>query len=365
MRVKLHSPTFGEEEIAAVVEVMRSTNVTQGEKVRSFEDTFARMFGHKNAVACNSGSSANLLVIASMVALGRLNRGDEVIVSALSWSTTVFPLIQYGLIPVFVDCDPETLNIDVEAVKRAWSPKTKAVMPVHVYGNPCDMDGLIDMPMIEDCCEAMGASFYGVPVGRFGQAGTFSFYFSHHITTLEGGMVVTEDDELADMMRIQRSHGWQREAKKKQHVNGIDDRFLFVDLGYNLRLSEPMAAMGLIQLDKLAGFIERRRALLAIIKDRLKDSPVKVQREIGRSSAFGAALLGPPGMRDALEGIETRPIIAGNLARHPAILKHPHRVAGTLDVADAVLRNGFAVPCHQGMTDEDAHFIADSILKIL
>lgn len=363
--ISLHMPTFGEDEIAAVVEVLRSTNVTQGEKVRAFEDAYAGMFGHKHVVACNSGSSANLLGIAALVALGRLERGDEVIVSALSWSTTVFPLIQYGIVPVFVDCDPGTLNIDPKAVKRAWTSKTRAVMPVHVYGNPCDMAALAEFPLIEDACESMGARFGDIPLGRFGMMGTFSFYFSHHVTTLEGGMVVTEDDDLADMMRIQRSHGWQRDASKKHHVDGIDDRFLFVDLGYNLRLSEPQAAMGLIQLKKLSGFVDTRRRLLSIIKERLRGSPVLVQRETGYSSAFGAPLIGPVGLRSRIKEIETRPIIAGNLVRHPAILKYPHRVEGSLDSCDMILRDGFAVPCHQGMTEADAHTVADSVLNSL
>ena len=365
--IRLHEPTFGEEEIAAVVEVLRSTNVTQGEKVKAFEDAYAGMFGHKHVIACNSGSSANLLAIAAMVALGRLRRGDQVIVSALSWSTTVFPLIQYGLIPVFVDCDPETLNIDIGAVKKALSPSIKAIMPIHCYGNAADLTGITDFPIIEDACESMGASYAGIPVGRFGVCGTFSTYFSHHVTTLEGGLVVTEDEELADMMRIQRAHGWQRDAKKQQHVHGIDDRFLFVDLGYNLRLSEPQAAMGMIQLGKLQGFIERRRALLAIFKTRLEGSGLAVQKETpgGYSSAFGCPLIGSPGLRAKVDaqGIETRPIIAGNLVHHPAIRKYPHRIAGTLANADRVLELGFAVPCHQGMTDDDAHLIADCILK--
>src|SRR3990167_8818070 len=145
--IKLHEPTFGEEEIEAVIEVLRSTKVTQGEKVKEFEERFCDM-GYKHAVACNSGSSANLLAISALVALGKLKAGDEVIVSALSWSTTVFPLIQHGLIPVFVDCDPDTLNIDVNEVVKALSPKTQAIMPVHVYGNPCDMAGLVGLPVI-------------------------------------------------------------------------------------------------------------------------------------------------------------------------------------------------------------------------
>lgn len=368
----MHEPTFDQDEISAALEVLASKRVTQGEKVKEFEHTFADMFGYGHAVACNSGSSANLLAISALMALGKLKPGDEVIVSALSWSTTVFPLIQHGLVPVFVDCDPHTFNMNVMAMLNALSPRTRAVMPVHVYGNPCDMDfivqfcGLHELLLIEDGCEAMGATYGGESVGSFGIAGTFSFYFSHHVTTLEGGMVVTDDAELADMLRIQRSHGWLRDVNDDSRwpvPEGFDPRFYFVELGYNLRLTEMQAAMGLVQLTKLSSFVEKRRELLTILSERLQSGWMNLQKETpyGESSAFGTAIIGSPGLRRHAQskGIETRPVIAGNLARHPGIAKYPHLIRGSLDVADKILHDGFAVPCHQGMTNDDAHAIAD------
>ncbi|MCR4282383.1 MAG: DegT/DnrJ/EryC1/StrS family aminotransferase, partial [Bauldia sp.] len=270
-RVRLHEPTFGAEEINAALDCLLSTNVTHGEKVRAFEASFRDTVSMSNAVACNSGSSANLLAIAALVSQNHLKAGDEVIVSALSWSTTVWPLIQHGLVPVLVDCDPLTLNIDPHEVEKAIGQKTRAIMPVHVFGNPCDMEAIgylrsrtrHGLLMIEDCCEALGATYQGMPVGSFGTVGTFSFYFSHHITTLEGGIVVTGFDSLAETIRIQRAHGWIRDVEDKtpyvEAYPGFDPKFLFVDTGYNLRLTEPQAAMGLCQLEKLPGIVETRR----------------------------------------------------------------------------------------------------------
>src|SRR5471032_3321301 len=177
-----------------------------GPKVKKFEEMFCTEFGWTEGVMNNSGSSANLLAVAALanpVTEDGLRPGDEVIVPARSWSATVWPVIQCGLKPVIVDIDPVTFNIDPNEIERAIGPKTRAIMLVHVYGNPCDMNaisGICDkhnLILIEDCCEALGAYYNGTPVGKFGAVGTFSFYFSHHMTTLEGGICVTESFELA------------------------------------------------------------------------------------------------------------------------------------------------------------------------
>ena len=295
-QLKLHVPTFGEEEIQAAVDVMRSTMVTQGSKVREFEKAF---WPHSHSVASNSGSSANLLAIAALKSRGLLNDYDEVIVSALSWSTTAWPLVQHNLVPVFVDCNPFTLNMDVTKLERAITPSTKAIMPVHVYGNPCDMGFLTafcderGLILIEDCCEAMGATYDGKPVGSFGSLGTFSFYFSHHLTTLEGGITVTPHPLLADTMRIQRSHGWIRDVEDRtpyERYGDFDPRFLFVDSGYNLRLNEVQAAIGLVQVPKLQGFVQKRRAAHDGLNEALgMYEYFRFQEEVekGLSSCFG------------------------------------------------------------------------------
>lgn len=383
--IKLHVPTFGEDEIAAAVDVLRSTWVTSGQKVKTFEREFAASVGAKHAMMCNSGSSANLLAIAALCDPRNpvLKPGDEVIVSALSWATTVWPLVQHGLIPVIVDIDPRTLNADPAEIEKAIGPKTKAIMPVHVYGNPCEMQPIVaacaryGLVLIEDCCEALGAKYHGLPVSRFGKVGTFSFYFSHHMTTLEGGMVVTDDDALADLIRGQRAHGWVRDLENPERYTDqhpeIDPRFLFVGAGYNLRATELQAAMGSVQLPKLAGFVEARQAthaayceVLAPLRRRLT-----FQNETpgGYSTWFGFAItarvVDVRRMRRHLEadGIETRPIICGNIALQPAMKLYPHRVVGDLPWATNVMGYGFSIGCHQSVGPEAPGIVAASMAR--
>ena len=374
MRVKLAEPTWeiDGQEVQAAIKVLNSREVTSGILVREFEQAF---WPHGHAVACNSGSSANLLAISALKASGRLKDGDEVIVSALSWSTTVFPLIQHNLIPVIVDCDPDTLNMDMKQAEKAHGSKTKAIMPVHVYGNPCDMPNLYwlrqayDLVLIEDCCESMGAEYSGVPVGTNADVATFSFYFSHHITTLEGGMVVTKDSDTADMLRIQRSHGWLRDSDREV-PDGFDRKFCFVELGYNFRLTEVQAAIGLCQLPKLDGIVELRRAAHRAYVESLSHIPyLRFQKEYGKSSCFGLTIVldGAPftvaALREHLEsrGIETRPIICGNIARQPVMSKYEHRVFGDLKNATDVMVNGFSLGCHQDVTQDQVDYVADTM----
>ena len=186
----------------------------------------------------------------------------------MSWSTTVFPIIQCGLVPVLAEISPQTLNIDTNNIEKLITKKTKAIMIVHVYGNPCEMDEILrlkkkyNLILIEDSCEAMGAKYKNKMVGRFGDISTFSFYFSHHITTLEGGMCVTNNPKTHDLLKVMRSHGWARDLENKKDLEKkykIDPRFLFLNLGYNLRMTEPQAAMGIIQLRKLNKFIKKRQ----------------------------------------------------------------------------------------------------------
>ena len=391
MRVKLHEASFGEEEIEAAVEVLRSKNTPSATKVREFE----REFG-PHAVLCNSGSSANLLAISALtnpVTENRLKPGDEVIVSALSWSTTVWPLVQHGLIPVIVDIDPKTLNIDMVQVLQAIGKKTRAIMPVHVYGNPCDLTSLqtlkdAGLRIIEDCCEAFGASAIKQdgtlqPVGSVGDFSTFSFYFSHHITMMEGGLVIAKNQELSDLVRILRAHGWVRDLDDpssyiEAHPD-IDPRFLFVNAGYNLRVTELQAAMGMVQLRKFPEFLLQRRKISALLQDVFKqyEDVLSIQLENGKSSCFGFPIIVGGNMlgnhfakaygrsftaqrlRAHFEdhGIETRSVICGNIARQPAMNLWEHRVFGDLKHANHVMDEGFALGCHQSMTEESVSYI--------
>ena len=390
--VRLHEPTFGADEIIAAVDVLLSTRVTMGPKVLAFEERFSKMHGHARGVTSNSGSSANLLAIAALAnpsVPDCFKPGDEVIVPALSWSTTVWPLIQHNLVPVIVDIDPRTFNIDPAQIERAIGPKTRGIMPVHVYGNPCDMDAITsickkhNLVLVEDCCEALGAKYNQIPVGKFGRVGTFSFYFSHHITMLEGGITVTEDIELAELMRVLRAHGWTRELENKQayldKFSSFDPRFLFVNLGYNLRITELQAAMGLEQLPKLADFVARRRTNSLAWKKELSKwgDYFDFQQDTvnGESSYFGFPLVlkknSPillPQLTKFLNkaGIETRPIICGNIAKQPAMQMYPHRVVGDLENSNHIMRNGFSFGNHQSIGQEARVYVNanfDSFMK--
>jgi CDP-6-deoxy-D-xylo-4-hexulose-3-dehydrase len=389
--VRLHEPTFGADEINAAVNVLLSTNVTMGKKVKNFEAEFARLFGFGHGIMNNSGSSANLLAVSALTNVAikdGLRSGDEVIVPALSWSTTVWPLIQCGLVPVIVDIDSATLNIDPGEIERAIGPKTRAVMPVHVYGNPCDMSAINDickrhnLILIEDCCEALGAFYDGQPVGKFGRVGTFSFYFSHHMTTLEGGICVSDDFELSELMRILRAHGWIRELDDpKPYLSKypeFDPRFLFVNLGYNLRATELQGAMGSVQLPKLSGYVDIRRKNTKEFQVKLSKLSdyfdFQAETYKGHSSCFGFPLvrkLDAPFELKALinflnrEKIETRPIICGNIARQPAIKMYEHRVVGDLKNSTNVMLNGFSFGNHQAVDEGAINYIVEKFNEFL
>ena len=269
-KLPLHVPSYGADEVNEAIASLLTTRVTMGEKVRRFETLWAEYLGVRHAIMVNSGSSANLVAAAVLVNPAfpdRLRPGDEVIVPAVAWSTTYYPLVNVGLVPVLVDVDLETFTLDPAAVERAIGPRTRAMMPVHLLGNSCDMRALGELArrhrlhIVEDTCEAHGARFQSRPVGTFGVMGTFSFYFSHHISTIEGGVVVTNDDLVADLSRMLRAHGWTRDVKKKPDVpnSGIDERFLFVNLGYNFRATEVQGAFGIHQVPKLEAVIRQRR----------------------------------------------------------------------------------------------------------
>lgn len=382
--VKLHEPTFGEEEIQAAVDQMRTTHVTMGPKVREFENQCAKNFRSGYALMCNSGSSANLLAIAALSNPAwpdHMKEGDEVIVPALSWATSVWPIVQHKLVPVFVDCDLSTYNFDYAKLEAAITHKTRAIMVVHVYGNPCDMERIMRLAeryglyVIEDTCESMGATFNGKPVGSFGDVGTMSLYYSHHITTFEGGLCFSDNHYLIDCMRILRAHGWSREsdghADYAKKYPEIDPRFIFVNVGYNLRPTEVQAAIGMVQLKKLSGFVDTRRKTWTDYRLHLDKWSeyfrFQEQQEKGMASWFGFGVVLKEncefGLKDITaylqeRGIETRPIIAGNMARHPAIKMYKHRISGSLENCDIIMQRGFAIGCHHAMTEEKVAYVA-------
>lgn len=345
----LATSTWDDDEYAAITRVVESGRFTMGPEVAAFEREFAEHFGAEHAVMVNSGSSANLAAIAAAVFAPHidLNPGDEVIVPAVSWPTTYYPLHQYGLRMRFVDIDPDTLNLDLDQVEAAIGPRTKAVFAVSLLGNPVDFVRLRDLcernnlVLLEDNCESLGATLDGRHTGTFGLAGTFSTFFSHHIATMEGGLVVTDDAYLAQAMRSIRAHGWTRELPVDNLIHpktgdAFADSFRFVLPGYNLRPVEMSGAIGRAQLKKVPTLVEGRRANAALFRERFAGrEQVRLQKETGESSWFGFSFLlegDLVGRRAevvaalAEAGVECRPIVAGNFTRNP--------VMSMLDVAD-------------------------------
>lgn len=342
----LASDSWGPEEVEALQRVIASGKFSMGAEVTAFQDAFAAFTGSRHAVMVNSGSSANLLMVAACAfrRLGRrLERDDEVLVPAVSWSTTYFPLSQYGLSLRFVDVDAQTLNFDLEALEAAVTPRTAAIMAVNLLGNPNDFTVLRaladkhDLVLLEDNCESLGATFESRQAGTFGLAGSYSFFFSHHISTMEGGMVVTDDRELYELMLSLRAHGWTRNLPQDNLVTGRKDpdpfleSFKFVLPGYNLRPIEMEAAVGQAQLTKLPGFVEVRRANAELFLSALSgDDRFRLQRETGESSWFGFSLIVEPssGLTRAQvvakltrNRIDCRPIVAGDFTQN-RVLQH-------------------------------------------
>ena len=294
MAYELSSTSWGQEELDAIQRVLRSGRFTMGEQVRLFEDAFAARFGMKHAVMVNSGSSANLVGVAALFyrSTRPLQRGDEVIVPAISWATTFHPLQQYGLKLRFVDVELDTLNMDASKLEAALTPRTRMVVAVSILGNPAPLDRIRafcdahDLIFFEDNCESLGASLNGRLCGTFGDVNTFSTFYSHHISTMEGGLLVTNDTEIDHLARAIRNHGWARDVPADSVVNQgqrHDDPFFeayrFVVPGYNVRPLEIAGAVGLEQLKKLDDMLAIRRQNAAHFVDLFKDD---------RGSSFSA-----------------------------------------------------------------------------
>ncbi len=304
---------------------------------------------------------------------------------AVAWSTSLFPIAQVGCLPVLVDIDLETLNLDAEAVERAITPRTRAILAVHLLGNPCDMDALGDiarrhgMWLMEDACEAHGASVNGRRVGTFGDLSAFSFFYSHHMTSIEGGAVCGQDRAAwHDLLISMRAHGWIRGRSDhddwvRQHPE-LDPRWLFVTPGYNLRPTEINAAFGRVQLSKLPGFVQQRSAIRRRVMGLLESYErfFRFQRELpGHShAAFGFAFIVTPNapfsrpeFQAYLESrnIQTRPIVGSNLARQPAMRHVPHRIAGKLTNADVVHRQGVMIANHHNVTISQQDYLLECI----
>jgi len=382
--------TLAVEEISAAKAVLDSGLLTMGREVQKFENAFASWVGIKHALMVNSGSSANLLMVDLMLrrssSTAPWQTGDEVLVPALAWPTTVWPLVQLGLTPVFVDVDPKTLAIDLDSARSVIGPRVKGMFLIHVLGQVPNMQEYVSflsenqLLLIEDCCESLGGHFGRRHAGTFGVAGSFSFYFSHHLTTVEGGMIVTGDSALYDDLLSLRAHGWTRgrsdKAIWKERYPELDERFLFVTAGYNVRPTEIQGAIGSVQLGKLDDMLDARQRLAQKVHgwagkyapwleligaERLPMASEAMERRERTHSWMMLPFRLSPGapvdlsnLKHHLESrsVETRPIIAGNLARHPAAQRFKTRSAASLACCDDLLRRGFMIGCHPILDDQ-------------
>jgi CDP-4-dehydro-6-deoxyglucose reductase, E1 len=366
MFYELAAPTWGQEELDALQRVIASGRLTMGPEVAAFEQEFAAYFGMRYGVMVNSGSSANLIAIAAL-AYKRdrpLQRGDEAIVPAISWSTTYHPLQQYGLKLRIVDVELETLNMDVSKLEQALTPRTRLLVGVSILGNPAALDVMREFArkhglyFLEDNCESMDAELAGQKTGTFGDINTFSFFFSHHISTIEGGMALTNDEELYHLLRSMRAHGWTRDLPRDstlftRYENEHFEAYHFILPGYNVRPMELSGAVGREQLKKLPAMTAMRRRNMAHFQQLFGgDDRFIIQRENGKSSCFSFTVILNPAqnidrdrvfaaMREADIGF--RIITGGCFSRHDVIRHFDYEIVGDLRNAELAHDRGFFV----------------------
>jgi NDP-hexose-3,4-dehydratase len=394
-------PVFDEEDRAALVEAALDMRIVAGRSARAFESRFSRFLGVRKSHLVNSGSSANLLAVSALTSpqLGdrRLRPGDEVVTVAAGFPTTVNPVLQNGLVPVFVDVELGTYNATPDRITAAIGPRTRAVVLAHTLGNPYQVNEIAalarehDLWLIEDNCDALGSTYDGQLTGTFGDISTLSCYPAHHITMGEGGVVSTSDMKLARIIESMRDWGrdcWchpgedDRCAKRFQWQlgtlpEGYDHKYIYSHVGYNLKATDTQAALGITQLDKLPDFIATRRRNWRRLHDALVDVPgllLPTPTPGSDPSWFGFVLTVEPDARFSrrelvafLEGrkIGTRQLFAGNLTRHPAYVDTHYRVVGDLTNSDIITENTFWIGVHPGLTDEMIDYMAGSVLEFV
>lgn len=369
-------PVYDEREILELLDSLLDLRISQGKKTQLFEEQFASYIGSKVGVAVNSGSSANLLALSSLLEAGKLKIGDEVIVPAATFATVSSPIYQLGLKPVYVDVSDRNWCIAPEEIEKALSDKTKLIMPVHNLGFPAEMDKIMDIAkrkgllVLEDCCEAHGAEIDGKKVGSWGDLGTLSFFIAHNITTGEGGMIFTSDSEIEEILRSLREFGRLRNYSERfysdENLKDYDARYIFSRLGYNLRMTDLTAALGIVQLEKLDDLnkvrIENTKVLLNELsqyQDYL-DFPKISGKEV--STYYGFPIIikdnSPISRKEVCEkleksNIETRAMMGGCLPDQPGFKNLPHRISGDLSISKKIRDNAFFIGCHGGISQEN------------
>ena len=380
-KITLASDTISREDLEATSEwMLTGAQLTKGEETVKFEEEFASALGVDHAIYVNSGSSANLLVAAALLQQGNL-KNNKVICPAVSWVTTVTPFTQIGYDVILCDADPNSLGLDINHLTRLVEEHSPAIVVlVHVLGHPNDMEKIRDLSseygfvIMEDTCEAIGTTTgSGAKLGTIGLAGTFSFYYGHHISTIEGGMVVTNDFEFSQIALSIRSHGWSRDLrpevrKRLTEANKVDrfrNFYTFYFEGFNLRSTDLQAFIGRRQLHSLPRIIESRQKNFFRYRDALRDFWVQDSVfETLSSFAFGTFVENPQLVADTLaaRGVESRPLICGNIARQP-FWKSKGRDE-PLRVADLVHDHGIYLPNHAQLTGGDIDYVSEVFREV-
>jgi dTDP-4-amino-4,6-dideoxygalactose transaminase len=369
-QIPLACSSWDDNERRAFDDVVNSGIFTMGSKVAEFEKSFAKYHDSKYCVMVNSGSSANFLMVASLFFTKgkyKLKKGDEIIVPSVSWSTTYSPLYFHGLKLRFVDVDSKSLNINTDAIKEAITSDTKGIMAVNLLGNSCDFNEILDicedndLILLEDNCESLGGSYENKKTGTFGLISSCSSFFSHHISTMEGGLLLTDDEEIYHILLSIRAHGWTRNLPEENLICQKSDdpfyeSFRFVLPGYNVRPLELSGALGVEQMKKLDSLIENRRSNAAFFKNIMKNFDfIDVQEELGHSSWFGFGMIlndkakfNRQNFISALEeqGIETRPIVCGNILENEMTKFFDYTTYGEFNVSKRIHKDGLFVGNH-------------------
>jgi CDP-6-deoxy-D-xylo-4-hexulose-3-dehydrase len=361
--------------------IKQTKRFTQFAKASEFEEAFAVWQGCKHCVLVNSGSSANLILISSLKQVKNWNSEDEIIVPAVTWPTTVTPVIQLGLKPVFVDINLEDFSFDYDKLEKKISTKTRGIFVAHLLGFPADVTKLQklikgrNIDLLEDCCESQGATVGGIKVGNFGHAGTFSFYWGHHMTTVEGGMVCTNDTNLYKILLLKRSHGLARELPEQYHEEikseypDIDFKFLFLTDGFNFRNMEFNAVLGLSQLKNVDKIIKIRNNNYCRFYDmcKLHENELIVFSNPGISSFVLPFVFRKKERKLAFQqlivdaGIECRPLVGGNLLRQPFLNKYYNQKE--FSTADFIHDNAFYIGNNQFVNDKRLDMLEGLINK--
>ena len=394
MKYPLLENAFSKQDLQKGINVLKTGRLTISKITHKFEKTFAKGNESNFALMCNSGSSANLLMVAAACNLLRKNslkKGDEVILPAICWSTSLWPLVQHGLRPVFVDIDVKTLNMNIEDLKNKITKKTKAIMCVHILGISTNMSEILsickkkNLTLFEDTCESLGSKFSKKKLGNFGDFGSYSFYYSHQITSGEGGMVVCKNKDDYELLKCLRSHGWSRNTKfhnyyKKRYKN-LDEKFLFINSGYNLRPLDVTAAIANNQYKRLNLFMkirsENRKLIINTITENKKWNNqfdfIKPEKKMS-PSWFGLPILINEKLKNKKitllrfldkKMIENRPIVSGNFLNQPAIKLYKLNTKNKFYNSQLVEESGFFIGLHtKKITKKMANYIATNLLKI-